>query len=319
MHKGKLLSIAATAAVLAALPMPGWAWEPQRPIEVTNPFAAGGDSDLSGRAAMESAKKFIDQPLVTVNRPGAGGSIGYQFMVGAGPDGHSIIWTSGSLLTLVNLGNLPFPYDKLRHVCRMGIMPTVIAVRSDAPWKDMRELVADAKQAPGKIKLGDSGAGSFTFVAAKLLEQIADVKFTSIPVGADRRVATLLSGEVDASIVHPGEVISIYQGGDFRFLAISTDTRHRQFPDVPTFKEQGLDIGVNNFRGIAAPPGTPDEIVNRLAEVFEQASKGSEWLTVAEERLAYESSYLAGEAYSEFLANQNALIRRVLEQVELAK
>src|SRR5690625_5228816 len=96
------MSIAVMSADLAS------AWDPQRPIELTNPFSAGGDSDLSGRAAMEAAQQYIKQPLITVNRPGAGGAIGYQHIISAPPDGHSLVWTSGSLLTAVNTGNLPF-------------------------------------------------------------------------------------------------------------------------------------------------------------------------------------------------------------------
>lgn len=295
------------------------AWDPQRPIEVTNPFSAGGDSDLSGRTAMDAAQKHLGQPIITVNRPGAGSAIGYNFINTAPPDGQSIVWTSGSLLTVANAGNLPFKYDKIRHIARMGVIPTVIAVKTDAPWKDLKEFMAFAKANPGKVKLGDSGTGSFTFVASKILEKANGVKFTNVPVGADRRAATILSGEVDASIVHPGEVISLHKGGDVRFLAISIDERHPQFPDLPTFKEQGFDIGVVNFRGVGAPPGTSDEIVKRYADAFEKASTDPVWLSMAEGRLVYKSSFLAGDEYQAFLAKQNAQIHEVLVSVGLAK
>ncbi len=291
---------------------------PARPIELVNPFGAGGDSDVSGRGAAKAAERHLGQSIVTVNRPGAGGAMGFAHLHTSTPNGYTIGWVSSSLLTATNLGNVKFPYTDLEHVVLMARIPTVIAVRADAPWKTFKEFLAHAKANPRALRLGDSGTGSFTYVAAKALEDVMAAQFSSVPVGVQRRVASLLGGEVEASIVHPGEVLAQYRGKQIRFLAISGTARSAQFPDVPTFKELGADFEIENFRSVAAPKGTPKDIVAKLAAVFQRASQEKEWLNVAA-NLGYESAFLGTEAHAKFLAGQNMRIRAVLKKAGLAK
>lgn len=291
---------------------------PARPIQLVNPFGAGGDSDVSGRAAAKAAERHLGQPLITVNRPGAGGAMGFAHLHTSTPDGYTIGWFSSSLLTATNLGNVKFPYTDFEHVVLMARIPTVIAVRADAPWKTLREFIEHAKGNPRAVRLGDSGTGSFTYVAAKALEDVTAAQFTNVPVGVQRRVASLLGGEVEASIVHPGEVLAQYRGKQIRFLAISGPARSAQFPDVPIFKELGADFGIENFRSVAAPKGTPKEIVARLAAVFQRASQEKEWLDVVAS-LGYEPAFLDTGAHAKFLADQNTRIREVLKKVGLGK
>lgn len=291
---------------------------PAKPIELVNPFGAGGDSDVSGRAAAKAAERYLGQPIVTVNRPGAGGAMGFAHLHSAKADGHTIGWVSSSLLTATNLGNVKFPYTDLAHVALMARIPTVIAVRADAPWKTFREFVEFAKSKPRAARLGDSGTGSFTYVAAKALEDVAGVQFSNVPVGVQRRVASLLGGEVEASIVHPGEVLAQHTGKQIRFLAISGPGRSALFADVPTFKELGADFAIENFRAVATPKGTPNEIIAKLAAVFERASKEKEWLSVAA-NLGYEPAFLGTDAHTKFLADQDARIRNVLNKLNISK
>jgi tripartite-type tricarboxylate transporter receptor subunit TctC len=291
---------------------------PTRPIELVNPFGAGGDSDVSGRAAAKAAERFLGQPVVTVNRVGAGGAMGFSHLHTAKADGYTIGWVSSSLLTASNLGNVKFPYTELEHVALMARIPTVIAVRADAPWKDFTEFIEYAKSKPRAVRLGDSGTGSFTYVAAKALEDLVSVQFSSVPVGVQRRVASLLGGEVEASIVHPGEVLAQYKGKQIRFLAISGPARSTQFPDVPTFKELGADFGIENFRSVGAPKGTPKDVLAKLADVYLRASKETEWLNTAA-NLGYEPAFLGAEAHAKFLADQDSRIREVLKKVNVSK
>lgn len=244
--------------------------------------------------------------------------MGFAHLHTSTPDGYTIGWFSSSLLTATNLGNVKFPYTDFEHVVLMARIPTVIAVRADAPWKTLREFIEHAKGNPRAVRLGDSGTGSFTYVAAKALEDVTAAQFTNIPVGVQRRVASLLGGEVEASIVHPGEVLAQYRGKQIRFLAISGPARSAQFPDVPIFKELGADFGIENFRSVAAPKGTPKEIVARLAAVFQRASQEKEWLDVVAS-LGYEPAFLDTGAHAKFLADQNTRIREVLKKVGLGK
>jgi tripartite-type tricarboxylate transporter receptor subunit TctC len=310
--------LATVSMMMAAPPAEAQRAFPARPIEMVNPFGAGGDSDVSGRAAAKAAERHLGQPVVTVNRPGAGGAMGFAHLHASTPDGYTIGWLSSSLLTATNLGNVKFPYTDLQHLVLMARIPTVIAVRADAPWKGFAEFIKHAKSKPRAVRLGDSGTGSFTYVAAKALEDVTAAQFANVPVGVQRRVASLLGGEVEASIVHPGEVLAQYRGKQIRFLAISGPARSAQFPDVPTFKEIGADFRIENFRSVAAPKGTPKGIVAKLAAVFERASQEKEWLNVSA-NLGYEPAFLGTEAHAKFLAEQDARIRQVLQKVNIGK
>ena len=291
---------------------------PTRPIELVNPFGAGGDSDVSGRAAAKAAERHLGKPIITVNRPGAGGAIGFASLHAARPDGYTIGWVSSSLLTTSNLGNIKFSYLDLEHIALMAQIPTVIAVKADAPWKTFRDFIQFAKSKPRAIRLGDSGTGSFTYVAAKALEDITGVEFSSVPVGAQRRVASLLGGEVEASIVHPGEVLAQYKGKQIRFLVISGASRSPQFAEVPTFKELGADVGVENFRAVAAPKGVQKEVIAALAKAYEKASKEKEWLTVAA-NIGYKPIFLGPQEHAKFIAEQDSRIKSILKKVNPGK
>jgi tripartite-type tricarboxylate transporter receptor subunit TctC len=322
-RSGKSRTIAVLFAALLALaygaPVSGaQTTYPTRPIELVNPFGAGGDSDVSGRGAAKAAEKFLRKPIITVNRPGAGGAIGFASLHAARPDGYTIGWVSSSLLTASNLGNVKFSYSDLEHIALMARIPTVIAVKADAPWKTFRDFIQYAKSKPRAIRLGDSGTGSFTYVAAKALEDITGVEFSSVPVGAQRRVASLLGGEVEASIVHPGEVLAQFNGKQIRFLAISGANRNPQFADVPTFKELGVDVGVENFRSVAAPKGVQKEVIAALANAYEKASREKEWLQVAT-NLGYEPIFLGPQEHAKFMADQNARIKSILKKVKIVK
>lgn len=291
---------------------------PTRPIELVNPFGAGGDSDVSGRGAAKAAERHLGKPIITVNRPGAGGAIGFASLHSARPDGYTIGWVSSSLLTASNLGNVKFSYSDLEHIALMARIPTVIAVKADAPWKTFRDFIEYAKSKPRAVRLGDSGTGSFTYVAAKALEDITGVEFSSVPVGAQRRVASLLGGEVEASIVHPGEVLAQYKGKQFRFLAISGAGRNPQFAEVPNFKEFGADFGVENFRAVAAPKGVQKQVIAALANAYEKASKEKEWVTVAA-NIGYEPVFLGPQEHARFIADQDARIKSILKKVKIGK
>ncbi len=192
----KFLLVFALAFVVAGVSAaPASAAYPTKPVEMTITFKPGGAADISGRTVAKAAEKVFGQPIVAVNRPGAGGTIGFAYVKTAPNDGYKIGWLSASILTGTTMGKLPYDYRAWDYVSRLVFEGTAIVVRADSPYKSLPELVKAAKSK--KLKIGSAGSGSFTRLTASALSQKAGFKFRHVPLGK-RRVPSLLGGEVDA-------------------------------------------------------------------------------------------------------------------------
>lgn len=312
-----IIAVAVGAALGMSAPGESVAGDfPSKPITMTVTFKAGGAADIAGRLAAAAAEKELGQPISAVNKLGGGGSIGFDYVGNQAPDGYNIGWLSASILTTTLLGNLPYAYDHFDYVCGVTFDATAIVVRADAPWKTLPEFIAAAKAEPKKIKVGHAGSGSFTYMTAAALmsEQGADVTF--VPVGA-RRLPSLLSGEVDAISVHPPEVVPSMRDGKVRLLAISSPKRVDAYPDVPTFGEIGMEIGFYQFRGIFVPKGTPEPVKARLSEAF-KAAENDQKLKEAAKNRGFGINYIGLEEFPDYVANQNALLKKVVDKLKKA-
>lgn len=312
--KGRLIFTLAFA-LAGASAAPASAAYPTKPVEMTITFKAGGAADISGRTVAKAAEKTFGQPIVAVNRPGAGGTIGFAYVKTAPATGYKIGWLSASILTGTNMGRLPYDYRAWDYVSRVVFEATAIVVRGDSPYKTLPDLVKAAKSKT--LKIGSAGSGSFTRLTASALSKKAGFKFRHVPLGK-RRVPSLLGGEVDAISVHPPEVLALHKAGKVRMLAVSFPKRHPAYPNVPLFSEHGWDVGFYQFRGIHVPKGTPAEAVQKLHKAFEAASRDPKVLATAEKR-GFLVSYLGPDKFPAFVAKQNALIRNIVVSLGLDK
>ena len=315
MNKKGWLIFTLAFALAGASAAPASAAYPTKPVEMTITFKAGGAADISGRTVAKAAEKTFGQPIVAVNRPGAGGTIGFAYVKTAPATGYKIGWLSASILTGTNMGRLPYDYRAWDYVSRAVFEATAIVVRGDSPYRTLPDLVKAAKSKT--LKIGSAGSGSFTRLTASALSKKAGFKFRHVPLGK-RRVPSLLGGEVDAISVHPPEVLALHKAGKVRMLAVSFPKRHPAYPDVPLFSEHGWDVGFYQFRGIHVPKGTPAEAVQKLHKAFEAASRDPKVLATAEKR-GFLVSYLGPDEFPAFVAKQNALIRDIVVSLGLDK
>ena len=315
MNKKGWLVFTLAFALAGASAAPASAAYPTKPVEMTITFKAGGAADISGRTVAKAAEKTFGQPIVAVNRPGAGGTIGFAYVKTAPATGYKIGWLSASILTGTNMGRLPYDYRAWDYVSRAVFEATAIVVRGDSPYKTLPDLVKAAKSKT--LKIGSAGSGSFTRLTASALSKKAGFKFRHVPLGK-RRVPSLLGGEVDAISVHPPEVLALHKAGKVRMLAVSFPKRHPAYPNVPLFSEHGWDVGFYQFRGIHVPKGTPAEAVQKLHRAFEAASRDPKVLATAEKR-GFLVSYLGPDKFPAFVAKQNALIRDIVVSLGLDK
>jgi tripartite-type tricarboxylate transporter receptor subunit TctC len=301
---------------------PGLAWAqgafPTKPIELTVLFGAGSGADLLARKLAEAAAKDLGQPVAVVNRTGAGGAVGYTHVRSQPADGYALVWNSNSINTAYHAGNMKFDYTAFAGVAQLTTEPVSLAVKADAPWKDIREFIADAKANPGKMRIGNSGRGSFTHLTAVALENRTGAKLTHVPFGQQLAVVTVLGEKIEASVQLPAEIMAQVTGKQVRVLAITGEARLASLPEVPTFKESGTDLALALWRGIAAPKGTPEAVIARLERAFTAAAQSAEFREFAA-KVGAAVEIRGAREFDAFIAREDRDLAALMEQVGLKK
>jgi len=289
-----------------------------RPIEMTVLFPAGTSADVTARVLAEGMSRQLNTNIVVVNRPGAGGAIGYKYLAAQTPDGHHIVWNSNSISTSYHSGMLAFDYKAFDLVAQVQVETPLLVVKADAPWKDLREFIAAARAIPGKLTVGNSGAGSHTHMTSIALFRAAGAEVVDVPFGAAQVIPSLLGGHVQAVVQLPGALIAHVKAGSLRVLAALSAKRDPAFPEVPTAREQGINIGAELWRGIAVPKGTPKKIIVRLEDAVRKTVASSEFVRSCE-RLAVTPAFLPVAEFGKVVAREDAEIAQMMKSLGLKK
>src|SRR5262245_63851530 len=239
-----------------------------RPIEFVVLFPAGSSADVTARVLAEGMSRQLGTQIVVVNRPGGGGAIGYKYAAQQAPDGHHLVWNSNSISTTYHTGMLSFDYKSFVPVARVQNETPLLFVRGDAQWKSLRDLMQQVKANPGRLTVGNSGAGSHTHFSSVWLFRAAGLQVVDVPFNAAQVVPSLLGGHVDSVVQLPGALAGHVKSGAVRALAALSNARDPALPDVPTAREQGINAAAELWRGVAAPKGTAPRIVARLEEAI---------------------------------------------------
>jgi tripartite-type tricarboxylate transporter receptor subunit TctC len=293
------------------------AW-PVKPVELINPFAAGAAADIQARKLAEIISRDMGEPMVVRNVTGAGGAIAYNEVNRSQPDGYTLIWYSGAINTLAARKQINYNYTAFEPIAGVGAETVCIAVAKDAPWKTLKELIAYAKANPGKVTIGNSGMGSVTHMVPVAMASKAGVQVIHVPFGRGVAVASLMGGKIQASSQHPAEVFSQVKNGDVRILAVSSAKRINIWPDVPTMEESGIDLEFEQWRGIAAPKGTPKAVVDKLSPLVKKAVESKEWIDFASS-LGSTPQYRDPATFEKFVANVDKNTREIMEEAGLLK
>jgi tripartite-type tricarboxylate transporter receptor subunit TctC len=305
--------IAALAGLASLSPAP--AQEPfpaARPVEFVVLFPAGSSADVTARVLAEGMSRQLGTQIVVVNRPGGGGAIGYKYAAQQAPDGHHLVWNSNSISTTYHTGMLPFDYKSFVPVARVQVETPLLFVRGEAPWKSLREFLQQAKASPGKLTVGNSGVGSHTHLSSVWLFRAAGYQVTDVPFGAAQVVPSLLGGHVDAVVQLPGALAGLVKAGNARALVALSGARDPFFPDVPTAREQGMNVAAELWRGVAAPKGTPPRIVARLEDAIRKTVASPEFARSAEKLLVTPAFLPAGD-FGRVIAKEDAEIAQTVK------
>lgn len=293
-----ILSGAAGLAALAA-PRRAAAWEPARPIQIIVGFPPGGGTDLTGRAIAEGAARLFPTPLVIMNRPGAGGAIAAQHVAGLPPDGLNLLVNGGSeSISLPVFRDLPYdPKRSFRAIIRLTRQPLLIIGKRGGRYSDLRAVADAARRAPGTIPHASSGIGSTYHAVFVLWSRAAGIELLHAPfTGGAPSIQALLAGTVELAVVAPEEIAGLAQSGDVVPLAVASAERIQGFAQVPTLRELGWNVVIENMKGLCAPAGLPDEIYAVLHDRFRQGMRSPAWATFLERTGAFDG-YLDGPGF----------------------
>jgi tripartite-type tricarboxylate transporter receptor subunit TctC len=243
---------------------------PDRPITLIVPFSAGGGMDLLARALEKTASTNLGQPLIVINKTGGGGTIGWNELASSAPDGYTLGISGVDLILQSLYGSTKYNYPTaLEPLIQVSSSPYVMVVQAEQPWQNVDDLVRYARQHPGQIKIGNSGVGSIAHVLGEMLAHTAGITLEPIPFrGGSEALAALLGGHIQAIFTSPATIREHVKNGTLRVLAVPNEQRLTDpiFANVPTFKEQGLDLVFSNWMGVTAPKEMPIEVRTKLAD-----------------------------------------------------
>jgi tripartite-type tricarboxylate transporter receptor subunit TctC len=260
-------AIAGAAALAAAGPARAQAF-PARPIRLIIPFAPAGGTDIAARLLGERLGEVVGQQIVADNRPGANGVIAGEALRQAEPDGHTLLVGTAAAFSAAPALGQKIPYDVEKDfvpVAMLGLFPTVLTVSPALGVKTLPEFLARAKAEPGRLNYASAGVGGTNHLIFEMIMQAAGIRLQHVPYrGAALAVTDLMSGQVQAFVDSLASARPNIEAGKVAALGVCTANRQPQLPDLPTLKEQGLDVVYPGWASIVAPAGTPPNIIQKL-------------------------------------------------------
>ena len=287
-------------------------------IELTVLFPAGSSADVTARLLADGMSKQLGTSVVVINRPGAGGAIGYRYVAGQNPDGYALVWNSNSISTTFHSGALAFNYEAFAPVAQVLVESPIVAVRGDSKWRTLGDLVAAARANPKTITIGNSGTGSHTHISSVALFQTAGVNVVDVPFGAAQVITGLLGGQVDAVVQLPAALSEHVKSGGARLLTAMTPNRDPAFPDVPTARELGYDVSLEAWRGIAVPKDTPKPVIAALEAAIEKTVRSDAFVQACAQ-LGARPAFKPASEFGQQIAQEDAELAKLMATIGLKK
>jgi tripartite-type tricarboxylate transporter receptor subunit TctC len=292
---------------------------PTKPIRLVVPFPPGGLIDTMARMIGPRLAQELGQPIVIDNKPGAGGNIGAAEVARSTPDGYTLLMASPPLTISPALyAAMPYKPEQITPVGLIGRVPNVLLVNPKSGINSVAELLAKAKSMPGKLNYASNGNGTSLHLSAELFKSSTGTFITHIPYrGAAQAVTGLIAGEVDMMFENLPSVIGQIQGGAVKALAVTTRARSKTIANVPTLAESGLtDFDVSAWYGLAAPTGTPADLVARLGQALEKVARDADIARNMETRGA-DVGFLNAQLMGSFMAADAAKWKRVASYAKI--
>lgn len=295
---------------------------PAKPIQISVGFAAGGSTDVIFRALAQEAKKYLGQEVIVINKPGAAGMVSAAQVVAAKPDGYTLGGAPSSPFTITPFfENLTFdPVEDTTPILSIAKFNSAILVRSDGPFKTLKDFLEYAKQNPGKATYGYPGAGTRPHLVMGVMAARDGIKLNFVAFPGDAAATTaLLGGHIMAMGGSGGFWVPHVQAGTLRLVAVLEEERDELFPQVPTVVELGYPYALPLVVFLYGPKGIPDPIVNKLEDVFDKASQSPVFTKVVKENSLYTRKNMLGNELAKFLRTEKAKTGDMVKRLGLGK
>jgi len=314
---------AAVMFALVALPAASMAADafPSKPITAVVPMAAGGSSDLLARAIEKFWPKYSKQPLVVVNKPGGGGVVGTEGVVRSKPDGYTLYLGYGSGHDVVMPSLQKMPYDPLKDlvpVSRVSIHSVVIVTGAKSEFNSIKDIIAWSKKEGKPVTTAVSVKAGAVDLALTAFGKVAGVNIVTVPFSGGAEATTALAGgHLMIGGGHPSEIIPHIKAGRFKALAVALPQRDPTLPDVPTLRELGYDVATwGSIKGVAAPAGTPKEVVTYIDENIKKICNDPEFLKLMAS-LNQPVLYLGSDDFGKFMKQATADYAKLIKQLNI--
>ncbi|MBI3433784.1 MAG: tripartite tricarboxylate transporter substrate binding protein [Proteobacteria bacterium] len=314
-----IISLAAAAGTaLTVWAVPAKAEFPEKPVEMTILF--GSTAKTIAQVLSSEMSKHLGKPVVPVDRTGGGGSVGYSHVKGSAADGYSIVWNSNSISTAHYQGNMTLGYKDFAPIALISVESPAVAVRANSGWKTLQDIAKAAKAGSGKLKVGHSGNGSFTHVvAAAIFNQLGvGDRIIYVPYDAGKAPTELLGGRIDVAVQWPGQFISHMQAGTVNLVAVTGSERVNQVKTVPTAKEQGVDVELTMWRGLAAPAGTPVPVLKKLEAAAKMVADSTQFKATLE-KLGAEVNFKPADEFAKLIVKDDVRLGKIMGELGLRK
>ncbi len=285
---------------------------PSREIELMIPWGVGGATDVVFRTFLSVLPKYLKEPVIIVNRPGGGAVPGYAEAMKKKPDGYyALAWISASI-TKTQMSEVPYDYKTFDPVIMLVDDPCWILVPANSPFKSVNDIITAAKKNPGGVTMGNAGAGGGTHMIALAFEKAAEVKFNHVPhKGGGPTIVAAVGGHIDACNLSPPEGVPQIQAGQLRCLAVFSEERLKDFPDILTAKEQGIDFVMGQWRGLAVPKGTSPDRVKVLHDAFKATMDDPDFQVLAKKG-GISLTYKSTEDFRRHIAKENEFYKNLI-------
>ena len=290
---------------------------PDRPVKMIIPWAAGGDTDVISRVFANHLQKHLGQPVVVSNVTGASGTVGAREAKTAPPDGYTTYSVHDYIHGTYYTGITDVNYWDFEPVCRIAFTSNLVGANAKSKWNSMADLIADAKQRPGQIPFGVT-LGSTTHFFAAFIEKETGAKWRYVSYeGTAPRMTALLGGHIDLGRVDLTQMDKV-DAGQLKLLGIATEERHKRVPNVPTLKEQGINVTYGENRGVLAPKGTPEAALAKLEDSCGKVAKEASFVEEMRKQ-GTDVTFLGRKAYGEFLKKDDTLTKEAAAAVGILK
>lgn len=295
---------------------------PVKPITFIVPMEAGGDGDIVSRPLAQKASAILGKPIMIVNKPGAGSTIGYRELYGAKPDGYTIGMATITIVTNKLQGLLPFDYHDLSLLGTFYRMYGNVfgSTKTKRPFKTVQEAIAFAKAHPKEVSMSTAGIGQSLWYGAMAFIAGTKTEINTIPQpgGGGLVIPQVAGGHADLGVTHVPAAKPQIEAGNLRFLAVLGDDRDPAYPDVPTMKDLGYDIVWESSGIVIGPPRMPKEATDKLAKAFEAAANDAEYRKFLSERFAL-PFYVPPDKIVSYLDGRRKTVREILDKAGILK